>query len=84
MRSGTGACALGLLLASIACAEAQDAPARAQESAARPYRRPPLRVEVSPPPRQFYRECVDQYVIEHRATGDTVVPRMYCRWAVRR
>jgi hypothetical protein len=82
MRSGTVACALGFLLASIASAGAQNAPAGAEESPARVHRRPPLRVEVTPP--QYYRECVDKYVIEHRATGDTVVPRTYCRWVVRR
>jgi hypothetical protein len=84
MRSGVSACALGLLLASIASAGAQNVPAGAQESPARVHRRPPLRVEVTAPPSQYYRECVDKYVIEHRASGDTVVPRTYCRWAVRR
>jgi hypothetical protein len=44
-------------------------------------RRAPLRVEVTPS--RLYRQCTDWYVIEHRATGDTVVPRMQCRWAVR-
>jgi len=48
---------------------------------------------VKPPPRQtprriegaatedFYRHCVGGYAIEHRATGDTVVPRLRCWWA---
>ena len=26
------------------------------------------------------RECVDAYVIEHRASGTVLVPRMRCRW----
>jgi hypothetical protein len=82
MRSGMSACALGLLLASISSAGAQNAPAGAQEPSARVHRRPPLQVEVTA--LQYYRECVDKYVIEHRASGDTVVPRTYCRWVVRR
>jgi hypothetical protein len=45
------------------------------------HRRAPLRVEVTPS--RLYRQCIDWHVIEHRATGDTVVPRMQCRWAVR-
>jgi hypothetical protein len=48
---------------------------------------------VHPPPRQtlprtegaatedYYRHCVGGYAIEHRATGDTVVPRLRCWWA---
>jgi len=76
VRIGTAVCALGLLLASLAPAGARDAPS------ARAPRRPPLRTEVTPP--QYQRQCVDQYVIEHRASGDTVVPRMYCRWVLRR
>jgi hypothetical protein len=55
----------------------------AQESPDRTklHRRPPLRVEVTPS--RLYRQCTDSLVIEHRATGDTIVPRMRCRWAVR-
>jgi hypothetical protein len=69
---------LAVLLASVALpALAQDAPGRAK-----PHRRPPLRIEVTPSG-QLYRQCVDWHVIEHRATGDTVVPRMRCWWAVR-
>jgi hypothetical protein len=49
----------------------------------RPPRRPPLRIEIVPSA-QLYRQCVDWHVIEHRATGDTVVPQTRCRWAVRR
>ncbi len=61
-----------------ALAQAQDDAARA-----RPHRRPPLRIEVTPPS-QLYRQCDDAYVIEHRASGDTIVPQTRCRWAVRR
>jgi hypothetical protein len=55
--------------------------AQGQERTARPKRRPPLRIEIVP--RQFYRQCVDWYDVEHRPTGDTIVPRMRCRWSVR-
>jgi hypothetical protein len=69
---------LAVLLASVApSALAQDAQIRAK-----PHRRAPLRIEVTPS-RQLYRQCMDWHVIEHRATGDTVVPRMRCWWAVR-
>jgi hypothetical protein len=57
-------------------ASAQDQPDRA-----RVYRRPPLRVDVAPG--RMFRQCADWHVIEHRATGDTVVPRTRCWWAVR-
>ena len=57
------------------------APVQAQERPARPDRRPPLRIEIVP--RQFYRQCVDWRVIEHRPTGDTIVPRMRCQWSLR-
>jgi hypothetical protein len=68
---------LALLLASAA------PPALAQDTQTRAtHRRPPLRIEVTPPGR-LYRQCTDWYVIEHRATGDTVVPRSRCVWAVR-
>lgn len=42
----------------------------------------PLRVVVAPTGR-LYRQCVDHPVVEHRASGDTVVPAFACRWAVR-
>jgi hypothetical protein len=29
----------------------------------------------------YYRHCVGGYAIEHRASGDTVVPRLRCWWA---
>lgn len=51
------------------------------ERAARPVRVRP-RIVVTPTQR-LYRQCVDVYVIEHRLTGDTVVPDMRCRWAYR-
>jgi hypothetical protein len=60
------------------------APALAQDAQGRPisHRRAPLRIEVTPSAR-LYRQCTDWHVIEHRATGDTVVPRSRCWWAVR-
>jgi hypothetical protein len=46
--------------------------------------RAPFRVEIYPRLRvQYYRNCVDGYVVEQRLTGPTVVPRMNCRWAKR-
>jgi hypothetical protein len=80
MRKSTTTYVLGLavLLASVALpALAQDAPGRAK-----PHRRAPLRIEVTPSA-GLYRQCTDWYVIEHRPTGDTVVPRMRCWWALR-
>lgn len=70
---------LGLALALVEAHAQQVQPA--QEQPARPNRRPPLRVEIAP--RQFYRQCVDWHVIEHRPSGDTVVPRTRCQWAPR-
>jgi hypothetical protein len=60
------------------------APALAQDSPnrAKLHGRVPLRVLVTPSGR-LYRQCTDWHVIEHRATGDTVVPRMQCWWALR-
>jgi hypothetical protein len=44
----------------------------------------PFRVEIYPRVHvQYYRDCVDGYVVEQRLTGPTVVPRMNCRWAKR-
>ena len=46
--------------------------------------RVPFRVEIYPRVHvQYYRDCVDGYVVEQRLTGPTVVPRMNCRWAKR-
>ncbi len=55
--------------------------AAAQDDTPSP-RRPPLRLEIVPQPR-LVRECRDWHVIEHRLTGDTIVPRTRCRWALR-
>ena len=58
-------------------------PALAQDTARpKPPRRAPLRIVVTPSA-QLYRQCTDWHVIEHRVTGDTVVPRSRCWWAVR-
>ena len=51
-------------------------PPRARAARVRP------RIVVRPTSR-LYRHCVDEYVIERRATGDTVVPNMRCWWAYR-
>jgi hypothetical protein len=60
------------------------APAGAQSQGPVPRGRPllhrPLRIEVSPPPR-LARHCIGGYALEHRASGDTIVPRMRCWWA---
>jgi hypothetical protein len=78
MRTWMMGCALVLaaLVGGPPAVRAQDSPDRAKL-----HRRAPLRVEVTPS--RLYRQCTDWYVIEHRATGDTVVPRTQCRWAVR-
>ena len=65
------------MLLGASLAFAQDAPDRAGLQ-----RRPPLRIEVTPSGR-LYRQCTDWHVIEHRLTGDTVVPRTRCWWALR-
>jgi len=78
MRISITAYAVGLtVLLAASPALAQDTQGRATQ-----YRRAPLRIEVTPYGR-FYRQCTDWYVTEHRATGDTIVPRMRCWWALR-
>ena len=76
----TSMVALGLA----AALAALGAPAPAQEGTLRPvlHRRPPLRIEITPS-RPAQRQCVDWHVIEHRASGDTVVPRSHCWWVAR-
>jgi hypothetical protein len=54
---------------------------RAGQSGVAPQRVRP-RIVVTPSGR-LVRQCVDVYVVERRATGDTVVPDMRCRWAYR-
>jgi hypothetical protein len=69
---------LALVLAGPSLAVAQDR--------AKPRHRPPLRVDVTKAPvalGRYYRQCSDGPVVERRATGDTVVPRTVCWWAVR-
>jgi hypothetical protein len=57
--------------------------AAAQDDTPRPrVARPPLRIEIEPQ-RRMVRECRDWHVIEHRVTGDTIVPRTRCWWALR-
>jgi hypothetical protein len=76
------ATAAALTALSVAAAPAQSYPPPADPSL-RPAP-PPLRFEVRPRLRvQYYRDCVDFYAIEPRASGPTVVPRSNCRWAKR-
>ena len=57
--------------------------AAAQDDTPRPrVVRPPLRIEIEPQ-RRLVRSCRDWHVIEHRLTGDTIVPRTRCVWALR-
>jgi hypothetical protein len=70
--------ALAGLTATAATAQSYYAPAPA------PAPRAPFRVEIYPRVHvQYYRNCVDGYVVEQRLTGPTVVPRTNCRWAKR-
>jgi hypothetical protein len=85
MRKSTIAIGLAATLAALGALAPSAAPAApAQESPARTglHRRPPLRIEVTPS-RQVQRQCVDWHVIEHRASGDTIVPRSHCWWVSR-
>jgi hypothetical protein len=57
----------------------------AQTTAAEPSSRPRAvrartRIDVTPS-RRIYRQCVDWYSVEHRPSGDTIVPNMRCWWA---
>ena len=71
-------CSLALLVAVLAC----PSPSAAESGRVRLTRHAPLRVEVAPAGR-LYRQCIDHPVVEHRPSGDTVVPSFSCRWAVR-
>jgi hypothetical protein len=76
-------CALGLFLGLMAMASgATLAAAQDQPGRVRLHRHAPLRVVITPTGR-LYRQCADWHVIEHRAAGDTVVPRTRCWWATR-
>jgi hypothetical protein len=79
MRTSMTGCALGLAAALLGWspALAQNSPDRAKL-----HRHVPLRIEVTPSAR-LYRQCTDWHVIEHRGTGDTIVPRTRCWWALR-
>jgi hypothetical protein len=46
-------------------------------------RRAPLRLRVGPPA-EMYRHCIGGYAVEHRASGDTIVPRLRCWWSPNR
>ena len=54
----------------------------AQDTSPPRVHRPPLRIEIEPQ-RRMVRECRDWHVIEHRLTGDTIVPRTRCWWSLR-
>jgi len=79
--------AIAAIAAVLTLLNAPVAIAQAYPPAAPPYLQPvrPIpRIEVNPRLRvQYYRDCVDGYVVEPRLTGPTVVPRMRCRWAKR-
>jgi hypothetical protein len=36
---------------------------------------------VVTPSQRIYRQCVDRLVVEHRPSGDTIVPDIHCWWA---
>jgi hypothetical protein len=46
---------------------------------ARPPLHRPLHIEVAPS--RLQRHCDGGYALEHRASGDTIVPWMRCWWA---
>ena len=75
---------VGILAVILFGLTAADAAAQSYYAPAPAPPRAPFRVEVYPRLRvQYYRNCVDGYVVEQRLTGPTVVPRMNCRWAKR-
>ncbi len=79
--------ALASALAGLATFALSTGPASAQDSGVR-NRPTQISSRVRPrivvtPSQRLYRQCVDVYVIEHRLTGDTVVPNMRCWWAYR-
>jgi hypothetical protein len=80
MRKSTIAIGLAATLAALGA----PSPSPSQDSSARtgPHRRPPLHIEVTPS-RPWQRQCVDWHVVEHRASGDTIVPRSHCWWVSR-
>jgi hypothetical protein len=70
----------------LAAAMAGPSPAMAQDQQTDQtpvHRHAPLRGVVTAGQGQSYRQCTDWHVIEHRVTGDTIVPRIQCRWAPR-
>ncbi len=78
--------AVGILLIALAGLTTSGALAQSYYATvpAPPPPRAPFRVEIYPRVHvQYYRNCVDGYVVEQRLTGPTVVPRMNCRWAKR-
>lgn len=80
---GRGLTAAGVAVATVLAGASLAAAQTSRETApVRVKRHAPLRVEVAPVGR-LYRQCVDHPVVEHRPSGDTVVPAFSCRWAVR-
>ena len=81
LAAGLAGCAL--FISSAAPTAAQSAGTSASGLSSQPHPiRARTRIVVTPSPR-VYRRCVDWYAVEHRATGDTVVPNMRCWWAYR-
>jgi hypothetical protein len=75
---------IGILAVALAGLTATAAAAQSYYTPAPAPPRAPFRVEIYPRLHvQYYRNCVDGYVVEQRLTGPTVVPRMNCRWAKR-
>jgi hypothetical protein len=84
MTGWVGALAVAVLAAGLRLSGPALAATPDQPDGAGLHRRAPLRLHVGPAPSErLYRQCTDWHVIEHRATGDTVVPRMRCWWALR-
>jgi hypothetical protein len=83
MRTSIPIAILTIALTGLAAISAAAQPYYAPAPAPAPPRAP-FRVEIYPRVHvQYYRDCVDGYVVEQRLTGPTVVPRMNCRWAKR-
>jgi hypothetical protein len=75
---------VGILVVALAGLTATAATAQSYYAPAPAPRRAPFRIEIYPRVHvQYYRNCVDGYVVEQRPSGPTVVPRSNCRWAKR-
>ena len=75
MRQSSVFIAIVLVLSITAAGAQNQAPAQGRKTVTRH----PLRIEVSP--FRMQRLCTGGYALERRASGDTIVPRLHCRWA---